>query len=77
MPTCTRPAADFTPEQLNFPSIPGYTVRGDFKAGDLSSNLGAVVLGAVDRRIGMIDRLTAAITDSRDTRYITHPCATC
>jgi len=31
------------------------------------------VLGAVDRRIGLIDRLTAAIADSRDTRYITHP----
>ena len=31
------------------------------------------MLGAVDRRIGLIDRLTAAIADSRDTRYITHP----
>jgi hypothetical protein len=31
-----------------------------------------VVLGAVDRRIGLIDRLTAAITDTRDARYITH-----
>ena len=72
MPTCTRPAADFTPEQLNFPSIPGYTVRADFKGGDLSSDLGAVVLGAVDARIGIINRLTAAIADTRDTRYITH-----
>lgn len=43
------------------------------KAGELSSDLGAVVLGAVDRRIGLLNRLTAAITDSRDVRYITHP----
>ena len=72
MPTCTRPAADFTPEQLRFPSIPGYTVRADFKGGELSSDLGAVILGAVDHRIGIIDRLTAAISDKRDARYITH-----
>ena len=72
MPTCTRPVVDFTPEQLRFPSIPGFTVRADFKGGELSSDLGAVVLGAVDRRIGLLNRLTAAITDSRDARYITH-----
>lgn len=73
MPTCTRPAADFTPEQLRFPPAAGYTVRGDFTGGEISSDLGALILGAVDRRVGLIDRLTAAIADSRDTRYITHP----
>jgi hypothetical protein len=50
----------------------GYTVRAEFTGGELSSDLGAAILGAVDRRIGMIDRLTAAITDLRDTRYTTH-----
>jgi hypothetical protein len=50
----------------------GYTVRADFTGGELSSDLGAAILGAGDRRIGMIDRLTAAITDLRDTRYTTH-----
>jgi hypothetical protein len=73
MPTCTRPAADFTPEQLRFPPAAGYTVRADFDGGEISSDLGALVLRAVDRRIGLIDRLTAAIVDSRDPRYITHP----
>jgi hypothetical protein len=73
MPTSTRPAADSTPEQLRFLSIPGFTVRADFAGGELSSDLGAVVLGAVDHRIGLIDHLTAAIIDTRDTRYITHP----
>ncbi len=72
MPASTRPAADFIPDQLRFPSIPGYTVRADFGGGELSSDLGPVVLGAVDRRIGMINRLTAAIVDPRDARYITH-----
>ena len=31
------------------------------------------MLAAVDRRIGLLDRLTEAIHDSRDPRYITHP----
>lgn len=72
MPARTRPAADFTPEQLRFPPAAGYTVRGDFSGGEISSDLGALILGAVDSRIGLIDRLTAAIADSRDARYITH-----
>ena len=73
MTAATRPVTDFTPEQLHFPSIPGFTVRGDFTGGEISSDLGALVLAAVDRRIGLMDRLAAAIHDSRDSRYITHP----
>ena len=73
MPAGTRPALDFTPEQLRFPPAAGFTVRADFSGGEVSSDLGALVLSAVDRRIGLIDRLTGAIADSRDPRYITHP----
>lgn len=72
MPTGTRPALDFTPEQLRFPPAAGFTVRADFKGGEVSSDLGALVLGAVDQHIGLIGRLVQAIGDSRDTRYITH-----
>lgn len=73
MPTCTRPAADFTPEQLRFPPVAGFTVRADFSGGEISSDLGALLLATVDRRIGLIDRLTGAIADSRHPGYITHP----
>ena len=72
MTPCTRPAADFTPEQLRFPPAAGYTVRADFTGGEISSDLGALLLSAVDRRIGLIDRLTAAITDLRHASYIKH-----
>jgi len=65
MPTCTRPAADFTPEQLRFPAIPGYTVRADFTGGERSSDLGAAILGTVDRRIGMIDRFANPYSAAR------------
>lgn len=73
MPTGTRPAADFTPEQLCFPPAAGFTVRADFTGGEVSSDVGALLLAAVDRRIGLIDRLTGAIADSRHASYITHP----
>ena len=73
MPTCTRPSTDFTPEQLRFPPAAGYTIRADFAGGEISSDLGALVLAAVDRRIGLIDRLAGAIADSRHASYIKHP----
>lgn len=73
MPTGTRPAVDFTPEQLRFPPTAGFTVRADFTGGEISSDLGALLLAVVDRRIGLIDRLTGAVVDSRHPSYITHP----
>ncbi len=73
MPAAIRPAADFTPEQLRFSPAAGYTIRADFAGGEISSDLGALLLAAVDRRIGLIDRLTGAIADSRHASYITHP----
>lgn len=73
MATGTRPATDFTPEQLRFPPAAGFTVRADFAGGEVSSDLGVLLLAAVDRRIGLVDRLTGAIMDSRHASYITHP----
>jgi len=73
MPTTTRPALNFTPKQLLFPPAAGFTVRADFTGGEVSSDLGALLLSALDQRIGLINRLVGAIGDSRDPRYITHP----
>lgn len=73
MTTSTHPDAHITAEQLRFPPAAGFTIRADFTGGDVSSDLGALILAALDRRIGLIDRLTLAITDSRHPSYITHP----
>jgi len=72
MTACTRPSANSTPEQLRFPLAAGFTVRADFTGGEISSDLGALLLSAVDGRIGLTDRLTTAITDSRHPGYIKH-----
>jgi hypothetical protein len=38
----------------------------------MSSDLGTLILSALDQRIGLIDRITHAITDTRHASYITH-----
>ena len=63
---------NFTSEQLRFASIPGHTVRADFAGGGLSSDLGPLLLRGVDRQIGLTERLTAAVIDTRHPSYITH-----
>jgi hypothetical protein len=61
-----------TPEQLRFASIPGYTIRADFQGGGLSSDFGPLLLKGIDRQIGLTERLSAAISDTRHPGYITH-----
>jgi hypothetical protein len=63
---------DSTPEQLRFPSLPGYTVRADFDGGALSSDFGALLLRGIDRQIGFTERLAAAVRDRRHPSYTDH-----
>ncbi len=61
-----------TPEQLRFPSIPGFSIRADFNGGGLSSDLGAILVNGVDRQIGLTQRLSAALIDTRHQGYVKH-----
>ena len=47
-------------------------ICADFTGGVISSDLGALLLSSVDRRIGLISRLTTTITDFRHPGYIIH-----
>ena len=62
-----------TPEQLRFPPVASLSVRGDFDGGTLSSDFGPMLLRGVDQRIGLTERLSAAVEDRRHPSYITHP----
>ena len=73
MHTKKRSVAKSHPEQLRFPPTAGFTVRADFTGGEVSSDFGTLILSAVERRIGLVDRYTRAIVDSRHPAYITHP----
>lgn len=68
----TLPNSTSTPEQLRFPSIPGYTIRADFEGGGLSSDFGALIIGGVDRQIGLTERLAASVIDKRNPSYVIH-----
>lgn len=61
-----------TPEQLRFASIPGFVVHADFDGGGLSSDFGPMLLQGVDRQIGLTQRLSAALHDSRHQGYVKH-----
>src|SRR5215813_12951126 len=62
----------FSPTQLRFPPLAGYTVRADFEGGALSSDFGALLLRGIDRQIGLTARLAAAVQDKRHPSYIDH-----
>jgi len=64
--------SDCTPTQLRFPPIAGFTVRGDFDGGAMSSDFGPMLLRGIDRQIGLVNRLTSAIHDRRHPSYIDH-----
>ena len=48
------------------------TIRADFTGGALSSNFGGLLLGSVDRHIGLSSLIADAIHDKRHQSYVTH-----
>ena len=55
-----------------FSSLGRKKLAADFQGGDLTSDGGLPLLREVDRRIGLIDQLSAAIRDPRDPERIEH-----
>ena len=65
MPQDSQPA-------LCFATLKGKKVQADFDGGTVTSDAGALLLRAVDRHTGLVDRLVGALRDWRDPRYIVH-----
>src|ERR1041384_52839 len=59
--------------QVEFPFLGARKIRAVFDAKPISSDGGAVLLRQVDRRIGLLDALSATLPDPRDRRYVEHP----
>src|SRR3954447_25978744 len=70
MPTQCRP------EQLVFAPVEGRSVVASFTGGAITSDAGALLLGATDRAIGLVERFTACFQDARDPDLIEHEMAT-
>src|SRR3982751_1259223 len=70
MPTQCRP------EQLVFAPVEGRSVVASFTGGVITSNAGALLLGATDRAIDLVKRFAGCFQDARDPDLIEHTLAT-
>jgi hypothetical protein len=58
--------------QVEFPFSGARKVRAVFDAEPISSDGGALLLRQVDRRLSLLDAMSAALPDPRDPRYVEH-----
>lgn len=57
---------------LSLSKVGGKALKLDFDGGALSSDAGLLLLGEVERQIGLIKGISELIDDRRDARYIDH-----
>jgi hypothetical protein len=70
MPTqCSADLFDFAP-------VEGRRVEAAFDGGTITTDAGALLLGATDRAIGLVDRFAACFRDSRRPDLVEHAVAT-
>jgi len=61
-----------SPERFDFSSVEKRRVEADFTGGAITSDAGAVLLGATDKAIGLVERFAACFSDSRRPDLIEH-----
>src|SRR3954464_1274006 len=64
------------PDVLLFAPVKGRAVVASFTGGAITSDAGALLLGATDRAIGLVERFAACFQDARDPDQIEHTLAT-
>ena len=63
---------DCNRQPVLFSSLGRQEVRADFAGGTLTSDAGGLLLREVDRQLGLIDALSACLTDPRDPAKVIH-----
>ena len=61
-----------SPEPMRFARLDGRDVVADFGGGAISSEAGALLLGATDKAIGLIGRFAACFRDNRSAKDVVH-----
>jgi hypothetical protein len=61
-----------SPGLFEFPRVEGRAVVASFDGGRITSEAGALLLGATDRVIGLTRRLAACFQDHRDPAFVEH-----
>ncbi len=57
---------------FEFEAVERRAVVAGFDGGNITSNAGALLLGQVDRGLGLVRRFACCFTDRRDARYVEH-----
>ena len=68
--------AECSPPAMQFARLHGRSVVADFGGGVMTSDAGALLLGATDRAIGLVDRFAACFSDGRAAGRVVHDVAT-
>ena len=66
--------AECSPPAMQFARLDGRAVVADFGGGVMTSDAGALLLGATDRVIGLVDRFAACFSDGRAAGRVVHGC---
>src|SRR5512144_1010047 len=61
-----------TPESFDFGTAEGRRIVAAFDAGRVPSDAGALLLGAADQAIGLVDRLAVCFSDDRRADLVEH-----
>ena len=70
------PAQSVARPAMQFARLDGRAVVADFGGGVMTSDAGALLLGATDRAIGLVDRFAACFSDGRAAGRVVHDVAT-
>ncbi|HMH73092.1 MAG TPA: transposase, partial [Bradyrhizobium sp.] len=68
--------SECTPDMFGFEAVEGRQVVAAFDGGAITSDAGALLLGATDRVIRMVDRLASCFVDRRSQAQVEHSVAT-
>jgi Transposase DDE domain group 1 len=69
-------ATECRQDSFDFGTVERRAVVGAFDGGVISSDAGALLLGATDRAVRLVDRFAACFSDRRDAELIEHTVAT-
>ena len=61
-----------TPKLFAFEAVGRRSIVAGFDGGNITSNAGALLLGQVDRGLGLVRRFAGCFIDRRDPRYVEH-----
>ena len=64
------------PKLFEFEAVERHLVVASFDGGNITSNAGALLLGQIDRGLGLVRRFADCFIDRRDPRYVEHQVTT-